>query len=115
MECKNVQCFCEQKVAVSSARSDNCMLQYRLNSDCLLEICDYLDVEDLKEVCKLGDYFHDLITSHHIPTKVINISKMDERTRNNRLVLRRSSMETFKMFGEFMRKIAVRGEDFGLF
>lgn len=92
-----------------------CRLRHNLNSDCLLKIFQYLNLRDLIQLCKLDTYFYDLIASEIIAKKVIDLGVMDKRMQNNRLVVRRSTIEAFEVFGKFMKKIIIRGEDFNLF
>lgn len=102
------------KSSTTTASSD-CRLRHHLNSDCQLKIFAYLNVNDLSAVCKVDAYFYDLITSEIIPKKLIVIEDLDGRLRNNRNANNRATIESLKMFGEFIKKMAVRGEDFGIF
>lgn len=86
-----------------------------LNSDCQVKLFEYLNVRDLIQLCKLDAYFYDLITSEIIAKKSIDLGVMDKRLPNNQVVLKRSTIETFDMFGKFLKKFVVRGEDFNLF
>lgn len=86
-----------------------------LNSDCLVKIFEYLNLPDLIQLCKVDAYFYDLITSEIIARKRIDLGVLDKRMPNNQLVLKRSAIESFAMFGKFLKKLVVRGEDFNLF
>lgn len=99
----------------ASTSSANCRLRHQLNSDCLIKIFEYLDVQDMIQLCKLDTYFDEIIKSQVIAKTVINLGVLDERMSNNRLVLKRSTIETFELFGKFMRKLIIRGEDFHRF
>lgn len=99
----------------ASSLAEVCRLRNNLNDDCLLKMFEYLNVKDLIQLCKLDSYFYDLITSDFIPKKLINLGVMDTRLRNNKLVLKRSTIEYFKVFGKFMKRIVISGEDFNLF
>lgn len=104
----------QQRYTKTSTTTSSCRLR-QLNSDCHLKIFEYLDLQDLKELCNLDRYYYDLITSQVIAKKLINVEQLDERTLFKQLAFKRSTIELFAMFGKFMKKIAVRGEDFGLF
>lgn len=89
-----------------------CRLRHGLNSDCLIKIFECLSIQDLMQLCKLDNYFQDLITSEIIAKKRINVGVMDKRMSNNRLKLKRCTIESFEMFGKFFKKISIQGEDF---
>lgn len=89
-----------------------CRLRHGLNSDCLIKIFECLSVQDLMQLCKVDNYFADLITTEIIAKKLINVGVLDVRMPNNRLAYNRSTIESFQMFGKFFKKIAVQGQDF---
>lgn len=99
----------------ATTSSANCRLRHQLNGDCLVKIFEYLNVRDMIQLCKLDSYFGELIKSQVIAKTVINLGVLDERMPNNRSVLKRSTIETFELFGKFMRKIIIRGDDLHLF
>ncbi len=100
--------YAKSSTTGTSASSD-CRLRHQLNSDCQLKVFQYLNLSDLNALCKVDEYFYDIITSQVIPKKLIVIEEQYGRIVNS------STIESFKMFGKFMRKITVRGEDFGFF
>lgn len=116
MESSHGQRFDKTTIATSeTALPEMCRLRNNLNSDCLLKIFQYLNLQDLLQLSKMDTYFYDLIASEIIPKSVINLGVMDERLPNNQLVLKRSTMEMFDMFGKFMKKFVIRGDSFSLF
>lgn len=97
---------CKPIIKTSDAEiqlEETCRLRHNLNSDCLLKILQYLDLQDLIQLSKLDTYFYNLIASEIIAKKVIDLGAGYV------------TIEAFEMFGKFMKKIVIGGDDFNGF
>lgn len=87
------------KFGPSVEQNQNCNLKSELNSDCLIEIFENLDIDDLVTLSCMDDCFHQIIHDHVIHKKVIVLNH--ESKRNVELV--------FKLFGNRIKHVKYQG------
>lgn len=73
-----------------------------LNDNCLIHVFKYLDVISLAKMCKTGERFHDIITEHIIPVRLIDFSTFSDKY---------SVRKIFALFGKSMTRIDIHEED----
>lgn len=73
-----------------------------LNDNCLIHVFECLDLISLAKMCKTGERFHDIITKHVIPVRLIDFSTFSDKY---------SVRKMFALFGKSMTRIAISEDD----
>lgn len=81
----------------------NCRFFHGLNSNCQLEVLQYLSINDLLQVSKLGTYFKELISKWIIGNKLLNVDVTMDAW---------GKPEVLEVFGKVIRKIRANGNDY---
>ncbi|XP_055309453.1 uncharacterized protein LOC129573184 isoform X2 [Sitodiplosis mosellana] len=80
-------------------------LRYELNEDCLVELCEYLHVHDLMQICDLDteddQYFTVLIRERVIGRKLIDLEPRNKRQKVW------SFTKTFETFGPYIKRLKI--------
>lgn len=95
----------EQPSDEANTEWTTCRLRNVLNEDCILKVLELLNVYDLLQMCKVDDYFKNLIRKWIIGKKLLNLRGMDSCSKN----------EIFQTFGKSMRMFVIYEIDFNHF
>lgn len=104
-------------LSVKVLSEKTCRLRHGLNVYCLLKVFDYLRPYDLIQVCKVDKYFKELIITHLIKNKILNLGFVifeseDWKRQNDFKQTHGELSEIFETFGRSMRKFKISMDNF---